>query len=104
MTLGGSRRSGPYEADHGKERKRGSSPPPPPKTKGKGKGKGKEKKIGGWQNKAVALVALIRAQKLPDLQRLAEKFMKIDDFAKNVYRHESIVQTHGVDRRMNFDL
>ena len=93
----GNRRSG----HRGKERKRGSSPPPPPKTKAKGKGKGKEKKIGGWQNKAVALVALIRAQKLPDLQRLAEKFMKIDDFAKNVYRHESIVQTHGVDRHMN---
>ena len=28
----------------------------------------------------------------------------IDEFAKNVLRHESIMRTHGVNRRMNFDL
>ena len=99
-----SHRSGPYEDERGRSTNRSATPPPKGRGKGYNKGKGKEKKIGGWQNKAVALVALIRAEKSSELKRLAEKFMTIEEFAKNVLRHESIVKTHGVDRRMNFDL
>ena len=75
-------------------------------SKGSGKSKGKSKipAAGGWQNKAVVLASLVRRDKFDEAKELCEKFMKIDDFNKNVQRHESIIEAHGHDARMNFHL